>query len=336
MSNQQLFTRRELIKKGSLAITALAFHGSLITFKTMEKTKKFDVIIIGGSYAGLSAAMALGRSLKNVLIIDGGNPCNKQTPHSHNFITQDGEQPDVISKKAREQVLSYPFVSFLSDFAIHAEKINDGFEVATRSGLTLTGKKLVFATGVKDILPDLKGFSECWGISAIHCPYCHGYEYRGKKTGIMANGEKAFHLASLINNLTDNSTILTSGPANFTPEQFEKLEKHNITVIETVISEIEHENGHVKHVVFRDETKLKFDVVYAAVSFRQHSDIPAALGCEITEQGHLKTDVFQKTTVEGVFACGDASNMMRSVAYAVASGNITGAMVNRELTNEQF
>src|SRR5690606_408454 len=138
--------------------------------------KNFDVIIIGGSYAGLSSAMTLGRALRNVLMIDSGKPCNRQTPHSHNFITQDGEEPGTIAEKAKAQVLKYDTVKFLNDLAVSGKKTENGFVIATETGKEFATKKLVFATGVKDIMPGIKGFSECWGISVIHCPYCHGYE----------------------------------------------------------------------------------------------------------------------------------------------------------------
>src|SRR5690606_26609566 len=142
----------------------------------MANNKHFDVIIIGGSYAGLSAAMALGRALRNVLIIDGGSPCNRQTPHSHNFITQDGEKPHIIAEKARTQVLQYPTIKFITGIAHSGFKTEFGFTITTKANETFEAKKLIFATGLKDNMPDIKGFSECWGISVIHCPYCHGYE----------------------------------------------------------------------------------------------------------------------------------------------------------------
>lgn len=309
----------------------------------MAGNKDFEVIIIGGSYAGLSAAMALGRSLRHVLIIDSGLPCNRKTPHSHNFITQDGEKPSVIAEKAKAQVLKYGTVKFLNDFALSGKKTDNlpdgkagGFAITTQSNNEFTARKLIFATGIKDIMPSIKGVSECWGISVIHCPYCHGYEYRSQKTGIMANGERAFHIASLVNNLTDDITILTSGKADFSAEQINKLQKHHIKIIETKVSEIEHENGYLKNVVFKDGSKITFNAVYAGIPFTQHSDIPVSLGCELTEQGYIKVDTFQKTTIEGVFACGDNTAMMRSVANAIYSGNLTGAMVNKELTDEQF
>src|SRR5690554_1667153 len=152
--SQTKFTRREIIKQGGLALTALAFPFPLtvfIKFDNMKDNKEFDVIIIGGSFAGLSAAMALGRSLRNVLIIDSGKPCNRYTPHSHNFITQDGAVPGEIAAKAKEQVLQYDTVKFFEGYATKGKKTENGFEITIQSGEQFSAKKLVFATGVKDV-----------------------------------------------------------------------------------------------------------------------------------------------------------------------------------------
>ncbi len=302
----------------------------------MNEQQVFDVIIIGGSYAGLSAAMALGRSLRSVLIIDSGLPCNRQTPHSHNFITQDGETPAAIAASAKAQVSVYDTVAFVDDLAVSGRQTDGGYAIATRAGRAFTARKLIFATGIRDLLPDIPGIAACWGISVIHCPYCHGYEYRGRKTGIMANGERAFHIASLVRNLTEDLTVLTSGEAGFTAEQRAKLDRHGIRVVETGISAIEHSKGHISGVGFTDGGTMAFEAVYAAVPFEQHSDIAVALGCELTEQGHIKVDPFQQTSVGGIFACGDNASMMRSVANAVATGSLAGAMVNKALTDERF
>ena len=302
----------------------------------MEANKEFEVIIVGGSYAGLSAALALGRSLRKVLILDSGQPCNRMTPHSHNFITQDGETPAAIAEKARAQVLKYDSVQFLQDTAISGIKTEDGFLITTQSGKSFSARKLIFATGIWDIMPDIKGFAECWGISVVHCPYCHGYELRNQKTGILANGERVFHLASLVNNLTDDISILTSGPASFEDRQLEKFREHNMEIIETEVREIEHSEGQIKRLIFDDGRAMAFESMYAALPFRQHSDIPAGLGCKMTDLGYIEVDSFQRTSVEGVYACGDNSAMMRSVANAVYTGNLTGAIVNSELTGELF
>ncbi|ASZ13256.1 NAD(P)/FAD-dependent oxidoreductase [Chitinophaga pendula] len=302
----------------------------------MTTHKLFDVIIIGGSYAGLAAAMSLGRSLRDVLVIDAGKPCNRQTPHSHNFLTQDGKTPQEIATVARQQVEQYTTIQFYEGTAVEGRKTEKGFEITTQSGDRFESKKLFFATGIVDQMPDIKGFTTCWGISVIHCPYCHGYEFRGQRTAIMANGEKAMHITSLVHNLTKDLTVLTNAKADFTDDQRSKLEQQNIPVIETPVTEIIHENGHVQQVVFSDGQQMNFDAVYAAIPFTQSSDIPEKLGCELTEQGFIKVGPFQQTNIEGVFAGGDNTTPMRSVASSVAAGALAGAAINAERCKEQF
>lgn len=302
----------------------------------MKSTSKFDVIIIGGSYAGLSAAMSLGRSLRKVLIIDSGLPCNRFTPHSHNFITHDGAKPSEIFYAAKEQVIKYPTIQFIEDKALKAMGVNLDFTVETAQGDIFNGKKLILTTGVKDVMPDIKGFSACWGISVIHCPYCHGYEFRGQRTGIFANGNKAFHMAQLVNNLTGDLRIFTNGKADFTAEQLQKLDHHGIEIITSELEEITHQNGQISAVQLKDSSSISLDALYAALPFIQHSDIAEKLGCHFTEAGHLKVDDFKKTNLPGVFAAGDNSFGMRSVSAAVNAGNMAGAMVNMELVHDTF
>jgi len=298
--------------------------------------KKYDVIIIGGSYSGMSAAMALGRTLRNVLIIDSGKPCNRFTPHSHNFITHDGAVPGDISAKAKEQVLAYPTVEFVTDTAKDALKTDEGFEVVTVSGIAYDSKKLLVATGVIDIMPDIKGFAECWAKSVVHCPYCHGYEVRGKKTGILANGDVAYHYALLVSQLTDNLSIYTNGKAEFTTEQLEKFAKNNISINEVRIAELDHTAGYANSIVFEDGSRQSMEAIYSKPVNVQHTDIPEKLGCTINEFGLIQVDDMQRTNVAGVFASGDCTNGQRAVAIAVGSGMKAGAMINAELAMEVF
>lgn len=302
----------------------------------MAIQQKFDVIIIGGSYAGLSAAMALGRALKKILVIDGGNPCNKQTPHSHNFLTQDGKTPKEISELAKSQVANYDTISFANDVAIKGEKNSNGFEITTQTGIVYQGRKLFFGTGVKDLMPDIEGFAECWGISVIHCPYCHGYEVRHQKTGLFANGDMAYEFGKLLWNWTKDLTIYTNGKSALSVEQTKILVDKNINVIEKEIVKIKHQNGQIEELIFADGSTQKLDALYAKIPFIQKSYIPQSLGCEITEMGMLKVDFMQKTTIDGVFAAGDSTNMMRSVANAVYGGNMAGAAASKELIAEDF
>lgn len=329
-------SRRAFIAKSTIGLGVLASPTSILKHFSMAEQTNFDVIIVGGSYAGLSAAMALGRSLRSTLIIDSGQPCNRQTPHSHNFLTQDGATPQAISKLAREQLQTYETVSFYEDIAVSGTRLDSGFSISTQSGATFTGKKLVFTTGIKDVMPDINGFKACWGISVIHCPYCHGYEYHGQKTAILANGEHAYHLASLVDNLTKDLTILTAGKASFTESQRVKLANHDIQILESPVETITHKKGSLESVLLQDGTKLNLTAMYASIPFLQHCDIPVELGCEMTEEGYIKVDDFYRTSMEGIYACGDNVTRFRSVANAVASGNATGALINMALVEEAF
>jgi thioredoxin reductase len=308
----------------------------LQTINTMQQKNSFDVIIVGGSYAGLSAAMVLGRSLRNVLIIDNGQPCNRQTPHSHNFLTRDGETPATISAIAKEQVLQYPTVSFLTDLATKAYSDSGIFGVETATGQRFNSKKLVLAAGVEDLMLSIPGFAECWGRSVLHCPYCHGYEVHGQQLGILANGDTAYEMVRHIQHWSPTMTLFTNGPATLTSEQRQVIDQLNIPIIETEIAVIEHENGQLTNLRFTDGSAYTLDAIFSRVPFRQHSDLASQLGCDLAESGLIKTTEFGQTNVAGVSAAGDNSSPMRQVSLAVMKGNLAGVWLNRELIEEDL
>jgi thioredoxin reductase len=302
----------------------------------MKNNNNFDVIIIGGSYAGLAAGMALGRALKNVLIIDGGKPCNRQTPFSHNFLTQDGKKPDEIAKLAKLQVENYKTVKFLNGIAIKGEKTTEGFEIETDKGETFEAKKLIFAAGIKEIHPNIQGFAECWGISVLHCPYCHGYEIRNEVTGILGNGDVGFEFAKLISNWTKELNLFTNGKSTLTIEQTAKLAKHKIRINENEIAKFEHINGYIQNITFKNGTQFPLKAVYAISPFEQQCTIAQNLGCELTDEGYIKIDSSQKTSVYGIYACGDNATRLRTLANAVTMGTTAGMMLNKEIVLEAF
>ncbi|KKO92439.1 pyridine nucleotide-disulfide oxidoreductase [Sphingobacterium sp. Ag1] len=330
--------RRKFITKSGLIASASFIPDSLMLFaRWNEKDDKefFDVIIVGGSYSGLSAALALGRSLRKVLIIDNGEPCNRFAPRSHNFITQDGEVPSSISEKGRKQILKYETVFYHQDTALEAKKSNDIFVLKTKKGKEITAKKILFATGLKDLIPGIKGYSECWGISVLHCPYCHGYELRGEETGILGNGNLAFHYAQLISNLTQKLTVFTNGKSDFSAEQNELLKRNNVKVVEEKITALEHQNGNLKCLHLANQTAFPLVALYARPGFEQNCKIPMTLGCDTNEQGLLVLDNSQQTNISGVYACGDNS-AFRSIAIAVSTGSIAGAAISAALSIEKF
>lgn len=227
-------------------------------------------------------------------------------------------------------------VYFHDGLAESAVKTAEGFEVTVSGGNKFTGKKLVFATGIRDILPQIKGLAPCWGKTVLHCPYCHGYEVRFEPTGILGNGDYGFEFSALISNWTNDLTLFTNGKSTLTKAQTEKLHRHGISILEKEIAELEHAGGRLQRINFDDGTTSFVKALYTRVPFLQHCTIPQSLGVATTEEGYLKIDSSHKTTVDGVFASGDNTTRLRTVANAVSTGTTAGMMVNKELINENF
>lgn len=302
----------------------------------MTVKQHYDTVIIGGSYAGLSAALVLGRSLRRVLVIDAGQPANRQTPHAHNFLTRDGATSAELSAIARQQVSQYPTVQFWSDKVTSAQAISSGFSVSTGGGVQFQARKLVLATGVYDIMPDLPGFAECWGRSVLHCPYCHGYEVHDEPLGMLANGDVAYEMATLIQNWSHQLNLFTNGPSTLTEVQQQTLAQLSIPIVQTPITAIEHETGLLTALLLADGSQVRPKAVFARVPFRQHTNIAAQLGCLLMENGLIETTEFGETTVPSIFAAGDATTLFRQVSIAVANGAKAGAWLNHELVADDL
>lgn len=302
----------------------------------MKNNLTYEVIIIGGSYSGLAAAMALGRAGRTVLVIDAQEPYNRQTPYSHNFLTQDGIPPHEIAALGKEQVKKYTTVTFLNDRAEKATKTEKGFLIQTQSGLSIGAQKIILATGIRDIIPKIEGFQACWGTSALHCPYCHGYEVKGLPTGILGNSEAGFELAKLISNWTDNLTLFTNGKSTLSAEQTTLLKLHHIEVDERIIQKLLHNSGYLEGIEFQDHSHRAIKALYVKPKFTLHNSITTDLGCALTEEGYIQVDAQQKTSVPGIYASGDSTSRMRTVANAIATGTTAGMMLNKEWVEEQF
>lgn len=294
------------------------------------QTPLVHVIIVGGSYAGMSAALTLARSHRKVIIIDGGKPCNSSTPHSHNFLTQDGVPPAVIAEKARTQLLRYPSVDMVADSVVSVQGGDGKVSVVTKSGTQFAGKRLVIATGINDLLPDIAGFRECWGISVLHCPYCHGYEVSHQRWGVLVSGEHTLEYVSLLYNWSKD-LILFSQVDTVPPDHLEALKRVGVRVVESRVKVVHHYNGHISRVETDDGNEYALDALFSRIPFSQQGEIAAQAGCELLPSGHIAVDQFGKTSATNVFAAGDCCQPMRSVSVAVASGNMAGAAINREL-----
>jgi thioredoxin reductase len=295
-----------------------------------------DIVIIGGSFAGLSAALGLGRSLRSVLVFDESLSANRKAARAHNFITHDGEAPNHILAKAKKELANYPSVRFYEGRARRGTMNDSGFEIQSETGDSFQAKKLLFATGITDLFPPIEGIADCWGKSYLHCPYCHGYEVRKEPTGVWGNGDSGFDLARHIHHWAKDLKLFTNGPASLSLEQVRKLRDHHIDIVEEPIQAVVHTGGQMEHVVFQNGRRMVLSVLFGRAGFRQTCELLGQLGCKYNEQGYVHIDECQRTFIPGIFAAGDNVTSFRTISGAVASGTRAGAYINKDLIDDSF
>ncbi|TWB49964.1 NAD(P)/FAD-dependent oxidoreductase [Nitrospirillum viridazoti] len=290
----------------------------------------YDILIIGGSYAGLSAALQLGRARRRVLVIDAGQRRNRFAHASHGFLGQDGVAPADIIATARTQLARYATVEIREAAAIAAARTEDGgFRVETTAG-PVSGARLILASGVTDTLPEVPGLAERWGKHVFHCPYCHGYELNQGPIGVLATGPMSLHHAQMLPDWGP-TTLFLNGAFEPDADQLADLERRGVTVERTPVAGF---FGKAADIHLADGRTVPLAGVFTLAPTRITGPLAAELGVAI-EDGPLgqfvKVDELQQTSVPGVFACGDVSRMMASVALAVASGAMAGVAAHRSL-----
>ncbi len=296
----------------------------------------YDCAIIGGGPAGLNAALVLGRARKNVVVIDEGRARNRVTRETHGFLTRDPISPSDFRRIAKEQISAYPSVTFAEDTAISITGTDGDFQISTVQGQTYRSKKLLFAIGMKDLPMEIKGLSDVYGKSAFICPYCDGWELRDQPLVVIVKGADATHMAQVISGWTNNITICTNGSDDLTNAQCEELQQHNIPVYDLPIQSIESDNGMVQQVVLKDGTSIVCTGIFFRPKLMIGSDLPQAIGCEITEAGTVIVDNLGKTNVPGVYSAGDAATHLHQAIIAASMGSLAGVGINKELNEEEW
>ncbi|XHC00463.1 NAD(P)/FAD-dependent oxidoreductase [Nitratireductor sp. ac15] len=288
-----------------------------------------DVIIIGGSYAGMAAALQLARARRRVLIVDAGQRRNRTANHSHGFLSRDGAGAAEIALEARRQLEAYSTISVLTGNATAVSGERDHFVVECADGAHHPGRRVILATGVRDHLPAIEGIAERWGRSIFHCPYCHGYELNRGRIGVIGSGAMSAHQAELLTEWGD-VTFLPNEALTLDPETRDRLIKRGINIETASIARITAEAD----VELADGRMLSFSGLFVAPRVEPASDLPVALGCALQETPmgtQIKTDASKETSIPGVFACGDVALAPHSVSLAVADGAMAGAQVHRSL-----
>ncbi len=292
----------------------------------------FDVIIVGGSYAGLSAAIQIARARRRVLVIDAGKRRNRFADTSHGFLGRDGHAPGAIAAEARGQLLAYPTVSFIAGEARTAAGAIDAFKIDLADGQIIEGRRIVLAMGVEDVLPELPGLARQWGVGAMTCPYCHGYELNRGRIGVLATGPMSLHQAAMLPEW-GQTMLFANGFFEPADPQLADLVQRGVTIEFAPVTAIDGEPG-APIVVLSDGRRLSVDGLFVATRTRIATPLPAMLGCAMEDgpQGpFVATDAMKATSVPGVFACGDIASPMASVAIAVGHGAMAGAAVHRSI-----
>jgi thioredoxin reductase len=290
---------------------------------------EFDVIVVGGSYAGLSAATQLARARRRVLVVDAGQRRNRYAQHSHGFLGQDGREGAAIAAEGRAQLMLYPTVRWHEGRATQAAAHDGGFRVTLADGNTHQAQRLVLATGMVDELPSIPGLAERWGGSVFHCPYCHGYELDQGRIGVLATSAHSFHHAMM---LPDWGTVTFFLNGVFEPDaaQLDKLAARGVSIERTPVRAVSGKAA----VELADSRVLELDGLFVLSRLHSASPLAELLGCE-TEEGpmgrYLRTDMMKATSVPGVYAAGDAARMAGSVAFAVADGVMAGTAAHQSL-----
>ncbi|MFF0828285.1 NAD(P)/FAD-dependent oxidoreductase [Brevibacillus sp. NPDC003359] len=297
-----------------------------------------DVAIIGGGPAGISAALVLGRARKSVVVIDEGRPRNRVTRESHGFLTRDGIAPSDFRRITREQISAYPSVHIVEDTAVTITGHDGHFLITTAQGTTYLGKKLLFAVGMKDLPLAINGLDEVYGKSAFVCPYCDGWEVRDQPLAVIAKGVRALQWAKVLSGWTNQYTICTNGPDEWTDEQRAELQQRNIPVFDSPIERIASVDGMVQRVELTDGTSVPCTGIFFVPKLATGSDLPQALGCQLTEAGTVLVDSFGKTSVPGVYSAGDMTmaTPQHQVITAAALGFAAGISINNELLAEAW
>ena len=291
----------------------------------------YEIAVVGGSYAGISAALQIARARRTVVVIDAGRRRNRFARHSHGFLGQDGRDPGVIVAEARAQLLAYPTVRWIDGTVTEAVPTRDMFELGLDDGAVLSARRLVLATGVSDRLPEIPGLAERWGDTVFHCPYCHGYELGGGPVGVLAASRLSLHHALMLPDW-GKTTLFLNGVFEPDAEERRQLAARNVDVESVPVAHLSG-SGQVD-IHLADGREIRLAGLAVMPRTRPSSPVAERLGCAL-EDGpagpFIRTDDSKETTISGVFACGDATRPMGNVALAVSDGSIAGARAHNSL-----
>jgi len=291
----------------------------------------FDAVIVGGSFAGLSAAMMLARARRSVLVVDSGLPRNRFSSHSHGVLGLDGIAGSDLLRQAKAQLLDYSTVRWATDTVIDAKPTVDGFAVTSAGGETWAARKLLLATGIRDVLPELPGLAERWGHSVLHCPYCHGYEIGGGEIGLLGGHALSSMMAGVLADW-GQVTLFAHG-MTLDEETLATLQRRGVRIETEQVVALEGEAPQLSAALLADGRRIDLRALFVSARQQMASPLVEQLGCELDESPVgvlIRVDAQKQTTVPGVYAAGDAT-VMGNITLASAEGVRAGVSLHHAL-----
>lgn len=301
----------------------------------IQTSEIVDAVIVGGGPAGLSAAVALARFRRSVVVVDAGEQRNLPAASIHNFLTRDGMSPADFLVVGRAEARS--FGARVVDGAVTAiTRSAEGFRMELTDGSALTARRVLVATGLVDELPDVEGLRERWGRDVIHCPFCHGWEVRGQRVGILATGPGALVQAQMFRQLTDDLTVFTN-TATFRDVELEPLRARGIAIVDGVVRSLRIADDRLSGVVFADGMSSPVEAIVVGAPVRSQAEVLASLGVVTSPHPHgdwVESEAFG-ATVDGVWLAGNVTDPSATVIAAAAAGLAAGAALNADLIAEE-
>jgi thioredoxin reductase len=297
-----------------------------------------DVAIVGGGAAGLSAAVALARSLRRVVVIDAGEPRNAPATAVHGFLAHEGVSPNALLERGRGEVTGYGGQVWKGRAAA-ASRDGDSFVVRLDDGRQVAARRLLVTTGLLDELPNVPGVRERWGHDVLHCPYCHGWEVRDRAVAVLASGPMSVHQAQLFRQLTPHVTLFAGPSTALGDEQIEQLAARGIALVREEVQRLVVENDRLSGVQLASGRLVPCDAVVVAPRFVGRTELLSMLGLETTEHpmgigAYVAADPMGRTGVTGVWVAGNVTDVSANVAGAVAQGARAAADINADLVAE--
>ncbi|HEY6450313.1 MAG TPA: NAD(P)/FAD-dependent oxidoreductase [Candidatus Cybelea sp.] len=279
----------------------------------------YDVVIVGGGPAGLSAALILGRARRSVLVCDDGHPRNASVEKMHGFLSRDGTSPKDLRRLAKEELSRYKSVEFTGEHVVDVRENDSRFVVSAQSGARFFGRRLLLATGMFDDLPPVDGLAERWGRSAFNCPFCDGWEVRDRRLAAYGRGREAVGLAQELRSWS-NALVVCPERDDLTPLDRAWIEASGAILHIGQIRALQGPGTMLERITFEDGSAIECDVLFICAPLRQHSPLFASLDCLLTEAREIAVDACNQTSHHGCYAAGDAVTSVHQVIVAAASG----------------